>query len=273
MRSLYIEEHPEYSLTPTTTMPILILGATGRTGSLILLEALRRGHMVTALVRTPSGLDKFTADLPDAQRANLTVVRGTPLSAADVNSAVSTATGGGDASSSSLVVISALSPRRTSENPWAAPHPTDSPPRMMADSIANVIAALRAVAVPHGKVQKKKIIHISALGVGATGPNANWLVRAVIDHSNFRLAYEDHEAVDEELRAAAGGDDAGIIRWVVPRPARLTGGDEKDQYKIWPLEDGMVWLSAKTSMMALAKFSLDAAEGSEWDGMDPIVLS
>lgn len=266
-------------------MPILILGATGRTGSLILLEALRRGHKVTALVRTPSGLDKFTADLPDAQRANLTVVRGTPLSAADVNSAMSTAvatttttgnsntaTGGGDASSSSLVVISALSPRRTSENPWAAPHPTDSPPRMMADSIANVIAALRAV-VPPGSVREKKIIHVSALGVGTTGPNANWLVRAVIDHSNFRLAYEDHEAVDEELRAAAGGDDAGIIRWVVPRPARLTGGDEKDQYKIWPLEDGMVWLSAKTSMVALAKFSLDAAEGSEWDGKDPIVLS
>lgn len=261
-------------------MPILILGATGRTGSLILLEALRRGHKVTALVRTPSGLDRFTADLPDAQRANLTVVRGTPLSAADVNSAVSTAlattstigpaTGGGDASSS-LVVISALSPRRTSENPWAAPHPTDSPPRMMADSIANVIAALQAV--PPKSVREKKIIHISALGVGATGPNANWLVRAVIDHSNFRLAYEDHEAVDEELRAAAGGDDAGIIRWVVPRPARLTGGDEKDQYKIWPLEDGMVWLSAKTSMVALAKFSLDAAEGSEWDGKDPIVLS
>lgn len=260
-------------------MPILILGATGRTGSLILLEALRRGHKVTALVRTPSGLDKFTADLPDAQRANLTVVRGTPLSAADTNSAVSTAlatttsstaTGGGDASSSSIVVISALSPRRTSENPWAAPHPTDSPPRMMADSIANAIAALQAV--PPKSVREKKIIHISALGVGATGPNANWLVRAVIDHSNFRLAYEDHEAVDEELRAAAG-DDAGIIRWVIPRPARLTNGNEEDQYKIWPLEDGMVWLSAKTSMMALAKFSLDAAEGSEWDGMDPIVLS
>lgn len=258
-------------------MPILILGATGRTGSLILLEALRRGHKVTALVRTPSRLDKFTADLPDAQRANLTVVRGTPLSAADVNSAVSTAlattttttstTGtatGGDASP--LVVISALSPRRTSENPWAAPHPTDSPPRMMADSIANVVAALRGV----DSSREKKIIHVSALGVGATGPNANWLVRAVIDHSNFRLAYEDHEAVDEELRAAA---DAGIIRWVVPRPARLTSGDRRDQYKIWPLEDGMVWLSAKSSMVALAKFSLDAAEGSEWDGKDPIVLS
>lgn len=259
-------------------MPILILGATGRTGSLILLEALRRGHKVTALVRTPSGLDKFTADLPDAQRANLTVVRGTPLSAADTNSAVSTALAtttsstGDVSSSSSLVVISALSPRRTSENPWAAPHPTDSPPRMMADSIANVITALQAV-VPPKSVRERKIIHISALGVGTTGPNANWLVRAVIDHSNFRLAYEDHEAVDEELRAAAGGDDAGIIRWVVPRPARLTGGDEKDQYKIWPLEDGMVWLSAKTSMVALAKFSLDAAEGSEWDGKDPIVLS
>lgn len=245
-------------------MPILILGATGRTGSLVLLEALRRGHKVTALVRTPSGLDKFTANLPDTQKAKLTVVRGTPLNASDINSAVTTTLATSTAADSSLVVISALSPRRTSENPWAAPHPTDSPPRMMADSIANVISALKAVP---GRVEKK-IIHISALGVGATGPNANWVVRAVIDHSNFKLAYEDHEAVDEELRAA--GDE---IKWVVPRPARLTNGDDKDQYKIWPLEDGMVWLTAKSSMVALAKFSLDAAERSEWDGKDPIVLS
>ena len=76
--------------------------------------------------------------------------------------------------------------------------------------------------------------------------------------------------MDEELRRA---DERDGVRCVVPRPARLTGGDEGDQYKIWPLEDGMVWLSAKSSMVALAKFSLDAGEGSEWDMKDPIVLS
>lgn len=35
-----------------------------------------------------------------------------------------------------------LNARRGSDNPFAAPHTTESPPRMMADSIANVISAL-----------------------------------------------------------------------------------------------------------------------------------
>lgn len=248
-------------------MKILILGATGRTGTLVLLEALRRGHKVTALVRNPPSLESITSGLPTAQKSNLTTVRGSPLNASDVAGAVATATATG---SGKLVVLSALNSRRTSESPWAAPHPTDSPPRMMADSIANVLSAVSQTTTTGGGVgvEKPKVVYVSAIGVGASTANAHWLLRTLIAHSNVKLTYEDHESAEAELKGAAKEVD-----WVVVRPGRLTEGDDGSKPKVWPAEKGMVGMTAKASRGAVARFVLDAAEGSEWDGKDPIVLS
>lgn len=243
-------------------MQILILGATGRTGTQVVLEALQRGHNVTVLVRTPSALDELTSKLPDAQKANLTVVKGSPLSSADVTNAISTAA---PTPNSKLAVISALNSRRTSENPWAAPHPTDSPPRMMADSIANVLSVLSKTTA--GWADKPKVVYVSAIGVGKSSPNAHWVLRTLIGHSNVKLTYEDHDAAEAELREAGEG-----VKWVVLRPGRLTEGDDKKQAKVWPAEKGMVGMTASISRGAVARFSLDAAEGNEWDGKDPIIL-
>lgn len=243
-------------------MRILILGATGRTGSLVLLEAVQRGHAVTALVRTPSSLDKLTSTLTPNEKSGLTVVQGSPLNTSDVTKAVATAS----APKSQLVVISALNSRRTSENPWAQPHPTDSPPRMMADSIANVLSSLKQSTV--GGTGKVKMVHVSAIGVGASASNAHWVLRTVISHSNIKLTYEDHLNVEEELREVDKGVD-----WVIVRPGRLTEWDDGKKPKVWASEKGMVGLTAKISRGAVARFCLDAAEGSEWNGKSPIILS
>lgn len=231
-----------------------------------MLEALQRGHNVTALVRTPSALDDLAAKLSAAQGSNLSVVKGSPLSSADVASAVATAAA--PMSGAQLAVISALNPRRTSENPWSAPHPTDSPPRMMADSIANVLSALSGAAAAGQWAERPKVVYVSAIGVGESSRNAHWVLRALVGHSNVRLTYEDHEAAETELRGVGDG-----ARWVVLRPGRLTEGDDGRQAKVWPAERGMVGMTARISRGALARFSLDAAEGSEWDGKDPIILS
>jgi putative NADH-flavin reductase len=42
-----------------TRMRLFLLGATGRTGKLVLQQALARGHAVTAIVRAASALDTF----------------------------------------------------------------------------------------------------------------------------------------------------------------------------------------------------------------------
>jgi putative NADH-flavin reductase len=53
-------------------MNIVILGATGKTGSILLRQALDAGHTVTALVRTPSKItlknDKLTVISSNARK-------------------------------------------------------------------------------------------------------------------------------------------------------------------------------------------------------------
>ena len=49
-------------------MKILLFGATGRTGKIILQKALNDGHEVTAIVRDPSKLEGI----------NVNIIKGTP---------------------------------------------------------------------------------------------------------------------------------------------------------------------------------------------------
>lgn len=245
-------------------MQIILLGASGRTGSLILLEALKRCHSVTALVRTPPSLDNLTSSLPPDQKANLTIIRGSPLDTSAVANAVHAAAAKANVTSP-LVVISALNLLRTSDSPWAAPHPTDAPPRMMADSMANVLSALKS---SHSGTAKPKVIHVSALGVGASAANASWLFRTFVNWSNVRFTYEDHENAEAKLR-----DAADVVDWVAVRPPRLTEGDDGSAPVVWPVEKGAVAISGKCNRGAVARFCLDAAEGTEWDNKGPIIIS
>ena len=64
-------------------MNLVVLGATGRTGSLVVEQALAAGHTVTALVRSP---EKLTI-----RNSNLRVVAGSATDAADVARALASA--------------------------------------------------------------------------------------------------------------------------------------------------------------------------------------
>ena len=59
-----------------SSLNILILGATGDTGKIILRRALEKNHKVTALVRSPQKLE---------EHANLTIVKGSVLDAKDIS--------------------------------------------------------------------------------------------------------------------------------------------------------------------------------------------
>lgn len=53
-------------------MKIGIIGATGKQGNLVLKEAVRRGHMVTAIIRNPSKLTDKGVDILEKDILNLT---------------------------------------------------------------------------------------------------------------------------------------------------------------------------------------------------------
>ena len=61
-------------------MNLVVLGATGRTGGLVVEQALAAGHTVTALVRSP---EKLTTG-----HSNLNVVRGEATDASAVTGAL-----------------------------------------------------------------------------------------------------------------------------------------------------------------------------------------
>jgi len=94
-------------------MQILLLGATGRTGNLILASALSKNHAVTVLVREPSSL---------TSTPGLTIITGSPMAEQDVEKAIKTAPRLPDA------VIIALASVRETDSPFSKP---TSPPRLM----------------------------------------------------------------------------------------------------------------------------------------------
>lgn len=242
-------------------MQILLLGATGRTGLLVLKEALRRNHKVTALARSPDGLEaSIPADHPN--RSNLTTVAGSPLNKSDVAAALA-------ASSSPVdVVITTLNPRRVSDSPFAAVNEADSPPRMMADSMAGVLAALSEDNSASGGSSKKtaKVVALSALGAGSSAAHAHWLLRLLFRHSNMKFTYEDHDAVEEEL---VRQQKRPAVPYVLVRPTRLV--EEGGAATVFD-GNGTVGMMATISRGAVASFLVDAAERGEWDGKAPIIV-
>jgi uncharacterized protein YbjT (DUF2867 family) len=113
-------------------MNLVVLGATGRTGSLVVEQALAAGHTVTALVRTP---EKLTTG-----NSNLRVVTGE----ATETSAVSSALEGADA------VISALGGKGS----------------VIADSTRAIVAAARKTGVSRVVVLSTFAAERDRLGAG-----------------------------------------------------------------------------------------------------------
>ena len=168
-------------------MKILALGATGRTGRWVLEYALGAGHDVVALARTPK---KISSRSP-----KLSVLCGTPENTDDVLPAI----GGCEA------VISTLNNNRASDLPWAR---AVSPMMFMTRSIGNALDAMRRSDV-------RRIVVLSAFGVGDSFASAPAVLRLLIRWTNLRIAYEDHEAQEVLLR------DSGLD-WTCVRAAILT---------------------------------------------------
>ena len=150
---------------------LFLLGGSGRTGGHIIDHALGKGHTLAALVRDPAKL---------TPRAGLTAVQGTPMNRSDMDGAIDGA----------HAVIVALNSTRRSDTPWAKPV---SPPRLMADSVANATAAMTARGI-------RRIVVVSAFGVGDSLSRQPLLIRWMITRTNLSYTYADHNLVDTEIR-------------------------------------------------------------------------
>ncbi|GKT49755.1 uncharacterized protein ColSpa_09936 [Colletotrichum spaethianum] len=179
-------------------MHFLLLGATGRTGKHVVSELLSQGHTAVALVRTSGSL---------APRDGLTVVTGSPLSKSDIKTALSAAP-----SLTPSAAIVTLNTVRESESPFA---PQLSPPRFLADSCANACEVLEQAGI-------RRIVFMSTAGAGDSWANLPWLSKAFMGWTNIKLALEDHNLVDKEIRLTK-------MDWTLVRASRLEFDDPKKQ--------------------------------------------
>ena len=214
-------------------MNLLILGATGRTGKHLINEAIKEGHYIHALVRDPKKLKLES-------RCKFYI--GSPLDQEVLRDAMH----GCDA------VLSTLNISRNSDFPWA---PLRTPISFLSDSIKNILKIAQEKNI-------KRVIVTTAWGVGDTKKDLpkwfNWL----IDHSNIRYPYQDHENQEQLLKLSD-------IEWTAVRPVGLINKDKKKPVKV-SFENNPK-PSLTISRKAVALFMLEILKENNYIRMTPTI--
>lgn len=176
-------------------MRILLLGATGRTGKLVLKEALEKGYKVNCLARNASRINK---------QQNLTIFEGNAHDAADVKKSIANC----DA------IISVLNISRKSDFPWAR---LRTPPQYMSKVMSRLIPIAQEQNI-------KRITVCSAWGVAETKQDIPTWFKWTIDYSNIAVAYKDHEKQESILEKSE-------LNWTIVRPVGLSNFKTKEKIK------------------------------------------
>ena len=200
-------------------MKILLFGATGRTGKLILQKALKDGHEVTAIVRDQSKLNGLNAKL----------IQGTPYDKETVKKAIGNC----------AVVISTLNVSRVSDNPWAK---LRSPKDTISRSIQNALEVMKENEV-------RRIIVMGVLGASKSWSKMPFIFRLVVSSSNLKYTFEDHTQ-QEELLARSDSD------WTVIRLPMLTNDESEKEIIVKTLNDNKK-LNRKINRESVARFILN----------------
>lgn len=172
-------------------MKLLVLGANGKTGKALVQQATALGHEVTA----------FVHDASEAEATGFRVVEGDVLDQAKLTDAVA----GQDA------VLDALG----GKTPWKQTG-------MEQQAARNVITAMRTKGV-------RRLIVTSAMGVGESAEQANFLYEHILLPTFLRGAMKDKAEMESAV-------EASDLDWILVRPAALTDGDAMGSVKVYELD-------------------------------------
>lgn len=176
-------------------MKICLLGATGRTGKLVLEKALQSGHEVACLARNISRIEP---------RDGLSVMEGETTHEQDLKRALTGCQG----------VISALNVSRHSDFPWSR---LRTPPTLLSDTMKQLLPLVEENGI-------QRLVVCSAWGVAETAEDIpgwfSWFIR----NSNIGAAYRDHERQEKLIETSA-------VPWTIVRPVGLTNSTRPEQVR------------------------------------------
>jgi putative NADH-flavin reductase len=147
-------------------MNLIIFGATGELGKILVTRALERGHQVTAFARRPESLGMASP--------RLTLARGDVLDGASLRAALA----------GQAAAISVLGIRRGAGG------------LLLAEGMANLVQACQAAGV-------NRFICLSSLGVGASRGRLGWLYRALLIRLYLKPRLAEQEIIEGYVRSSA----------------------------------------------------------------------
>jgi nucleoside-diphosphate-sugar epimerase len=238
-------------------MTILVVGATGATGRLLVRQLLDRGHAVRVIVRSPDRL-------PDAVRNHprLLVLHANILDLGEEE--LARQVNGCDAVASCLghtISVTGL---------------FGPPRRLVLDATRRLCKAIKSnrpekptrFVLMNTTANRNRDLHepLSMAERGVFG-----LVRLLLPPQ------VDNEAAAEYLRGEVGRDDPSI-EWVAVRPDTLTNEDEVSQYEVHPSPiRSPIFDAGTTSRINVAHFmaELMTVDGTwnEWKGRMPVIYN
>ena len=168
-------------------MKIFLLGATGRTGKLVVYEALQRGHELNCLVRDAQKIK--------SAHEHLKIFEGSAERRSDLEAPMKTCE----------AIINVLNISRNSDFPWAK---LRTSPAFLSDVMKNIIELAEINKI-------KRIVACSAWGAAETKKDLPSWFRWLIDNSNIGYTYKDHERQEKLLMSSA-------LSWTILRPTGLT---------------------------------------------------
>ncbi len=215
-------------------MHVLILGATGRTGRILLNEALKRGHRVSVLVGHRSNL-QVSLDLIDAHE-------GTPLNKFTL----------AETMKGCEAILSTLNISRVSDFPW-------SKLRTSKDFLSSSMKKVIEIA---DEQHINRIIITTAWGVAETKKDIPFWFRWLIDKSNIRFPYLDHERQEDLLKQSG-------MNWTIVRPVGLTDSEKEKEVQVTLNNSPKPSLTISRRNVAL--FMLDVLEKNLYNRECPVI--
>ena len=239
------------------TMTVLVLGATGATGRLLVRQLLDRGLKVKAIVRSPDRI-------PDSlrQHESLSLIRASVLDLSDTEMAEHVA--------GCKAVASCLGHNLTFKGIFGRPR------RLVTDAAERCCQAMRA----NGTDKPNKFVLMNTAGNSNRDLNEpiSLAQSCVIGLLRWLVPpHRDNEKAADYLRTEVGKNDTEI-QWAAVRPDSLFDEDSVSAYELHPSPTrSAIFNPGRTSRINVAHFTADLITNHDawekWKGQMPVIYN
>ena len=216
---------------------VLVLGATGATGSLVVRRLLENQEAVIALVRTKAKMSALASEFN-----NLEIIEGTALDTDNLEEIIKQC----------KAVISCLGHNLTFKGMYGKPR------KLVTDSLKKVCHTIKDLGVESPK--KVILMNTTAFRNAATDPKRSLVERLVIGLLRLILPpHTDNEAAANYLIHVVG-TECSAIDWVIVRPDSLIDQPEESPYSLSEVPvRSPIFNSGETSRINAAAFMAELA--------------